>query len=105
MSRVHCVTETILQLTTFGPWKRMNLKIHTSSRFFMTKTTNPCATPANNYRLGAHNVVPHVDVAVNHVQNLCLLQNHQVVVPDLHSLYGLGEAKDTPVPDIVSCKV
>ena len=39
------------------------------------------------------------------VQNIRIRQKHQVVVPKLHDLDGLGEDKSTDVPDIVRSKV
>ena len=42
MSRVHFTTDTISQLATFGPWKRVESTLHPSGRSLVTGTTpNP----------------------------------------------------------------
>ena len=52
--------------------------------------------------MGAHNVLPQVVVAVRRVQNICLCQQHQLVVLELHSPDGLGDTESPAIPYIVS---
>ena len=59
----------------------------------------------SEYRLGAHNAVSQTVVSLNCVRNICLCQNHQVIVTKLHGLDGLGEAKSTAILDIVCSEV
>ena len=42
MSGVRCELETILQLATFVPRKRVDSMIHISGRYLMTRPTPPC---------------------------------------------------------------
>ena len=56
-------------------------------------------------RLGSHNCVPHAVVVVKRVHNICLRQNHQVVVPNLNRPGGFGGGKATAVPIILTFEV
>ena len=42
MIGVYCEPEKIFQITRFGPWKRVDLVIHTYGCSLMTSTTPPC---------------------------------------------------------------
>ena len=55
--------------------------------------------------MGAHAVVPQAVMSVNLVWDISLCHQHQVIVPNMHNLDGLEEAKAPAVPDIVHSKV
>ena len=80
--------------------------IHPSGRSLMTIPTPPLRSHGRgDYCLGSHNDLLHAVVAVKRVRNIRLYQNHQVLVTELHGPDGLGEAKATDVPYIVSSEV
>ena len=66
----------------------------------------PLRSPGRSaYRLGSHDVVTQVVMAVCLVWNLCLRHQHQVVVTKMHGPGGLGEAEVSAVPDVVCSEV
>ena len=106
MRGVYCVIEIIPQLTTFVPQKHMDSTIHPYGRSLLTRPNPYCAPPIrSDYLLGAHNFLPQAFVSVNLVRNLHLRQKYQVVFTKMHGTDGLGQAKGTAVPNIISSEV
>ena len=52
MSGVRLLLATTSQLTTFGPWKRVDLTLHPFGRSYTTRPAPPCAQPASAVIVG-----------------------------------------------------
>ena len=92
MSSVFWLPVTILQLTKFGPCKRIESTIHPSDHYCDMIMTPPCSLGRGDCCLGADNIILHVVATVHRVRDICLCQEYEVVFSLLGGTNRLWEA-------------
>ena len=90
----------------FGPYNCADSTFHTFGRSRDTSPTLPPGCPVSDEcSLRADNVIPQEIVVVYYVWDICLHQDHEVLVPLIDGMNRLGEAKAAAVLNVLHPQV
>ena len=100
-SRVRVGPVTILQLTTFGLWKRMDSIPHPSGRSLVTRPVLPWPPPGVIWAcLRKIHILPQAIVVVRLRLDLRLTQENHIQKPVFYRPDGLHQSEASAIPDI-----
>ena len=101
MRGVHCIPETIYQLTTYGPWDCVELMSHPSGLSLVTSTTLPeILLPRWGSPLSTWHHIQWVFVLYL-IPYVGLRQEHCIIVSQMHHSDRLWQYETAAVPDII----